>query len=233
VRKERYMIPNLIVSLTGDPKTGKTHFALTYPEPLVVYSFDLGLDRVLPNFVGKNITVKKFPIPLVDSRRPKPYALEIWNRFYEEYKEDVESGEYATVVVDTGTALAELARHARTEELGQQSLLPVQYGEVNARLSAVLTAPRISGINLVATHHLKDVYVDDKATGEQTLDGYKRTEGLVDIVFTTKRVVRGAGRDKKTVIELTIKDCGYDLSLCGQTLDNATYDDLIAMLGFE
>lgn len=226
------MRPNIIVSVTGDPKTGKSHFSLTFPEPIVVYSLDMGLDRVLPHFKGKNITVKKYPLPLIDSVRPKAYALPIWNELYSEYKKDVENGEYATIVIDTATALAELARHARTEELGQQSLLPVQYGEVNARLSAVLTAPRISGTNLVVTHHLKDVYVDDKATGEQALDGYKRTEGLVDIVLTTKRVVRGVGSKKQTVVETTIKDCGFDLELCGMTIDNATYEDIMMLLGF-
>jgi len=224
------VVPNLIVSISGEPKSGKTHLALSFPKPLLVFSLDIGVERVLPHYQDELdlITVQTYPLPILDTVRPKPYAQPIWADITKDYREALESDKYETIVVDTATALWEVARHAYTEELKQKNLLPVQYGEVNARMSALLTQPRFSGKNLVLTHYLRDRYVNDANTGEQELDGYKRTEGLVDIVIRIERKKVG----NKTIMRSVITDCGYDRDLCGHTADDMTYQDLLDVLGF-
>lgn len=226
------MVPNLIVSIAGLPKAGKTHLALTFPAPMVVFSFDLGFEIVRAKFAGKEINVKTYSIPILESSHPKPYAQPIWQEFVKDYKKAIWDKEIKTVVVDPATTVWELDRHAYTEELGQKQLLPVQYSEPNARMSALLTEPRISGVNLVLTHYLRDIYVNDKATGELELDGFKRTEGLVDLVLHLQREQRPAkGGGKENFIRTIVKDNRYDLALNGMDFENGSYDDLIALLG--
>ncbi len=223
------MFPNITVSISGLPKSGKSHLALTFPDPIVVFSFDLGLEPLLKKFSKKNITVKAYPTPIIDTARPKPYAKEIWEQFNKDYKQVIWDKEVKTVILDPATTIWEIVRHSWTEELGQKQLMPVQYSEPNARMSALLTEPRISGVNLVSIHYLKDVYVNDKATGELELDGFKRTEGMVDIVLLNQRQVR----QKKNVIVTTIKDHRFELSLNGMELETTTYDELVTLLGLE
>jgi len=197
---------------------------------MLVFSFDIGLDRAMKRFKDKDVEVKTYPIPLLDTVRPKPYALKFWNSFYSDYKEASESGKYATIVIDTGTAVYELARHAYAEELGTKNLLPFQYGDVYARLSSIIMSPRTTGHNLVITHHLKDRYVNDVATGELEIDGYKRTEGLVDVVLLTNvRQVKG----KTPAVVTTIDKCGLDITLNGTEIENLDYEQLVAVLGLE
>ena len=227
--------PNLIVSIAGAPKSGKSHLALTFPDPMLVFSFDIGLEPVLVKFPDKAIEVKTYPIPIVDSVKPRPYAKEIYGQFTKDYKEAIEGGTWKTVVIDTATALYELGRHCRAEELGQENLLQFQYGEVYARLTAVILQPRLNGINLVLTHHLREKYVANEATGAMELDGFKRTEGLVDLVLETRREVRTVVKENKkgrqNYIVTYIKDNRYDLDLNGEEVEMATYDDLLALLG--
>lgn len=223
------MIPNLIVSISGNPKSGKTHLALTFPDPLVIFSFDIGVERVLPHFEGKQIEVKTYPIPILDTTHPKPYAKELAAVISKDYKEAVSSGDYKTVALDTATALYHINCHSWAEELGQKQLLQFQYGEVYSRLSALYMQPRLSGVNLVLTHYLREAYRKNEPTGEMELDGYKRTEGLVDIVLLTERVPKPKGGAS---IRTRIVDCGFDLELCGYECENMTYQTLVELLGF-
>jgi hypothetical protein len=49
----------LFVNVWGEPKkAGKTHFALTFPEPIRVLNFDFGSFELLPKFPGKDIQFK-------------------------------------------------------------------------------------------------------------------------------------------------------------------------------
>jgi len=226
------VIPNIIVSINGMPKSGKTHLALTFPKPLCIFSLDIGIERVLPKFQGQEIEVKTYDIPIQDTLHPRPYAQKFWKEFTSDYQQATESKVYKTIVVDTGTALYELARHAYAEELGIKNLLPQLYGEVYTRLSALILKARVLGINVVWTHHLREKYIDDKNTGELEMDGFRRAEGLVDLVIRIRCETRRIGSKAENKIVATLDKCGYDYTLNGFELESCTYDDIIALLGF-
>ena len=60
-------VPNLLVSLTAPPKSGKTHLALTFPEPIKVYAFDTGVDYVREtSFADKDIDIFHVELPFAD-----------------------------------------------------------------------------------------------------------------------------------------------------------------------
>lgn len=223
------MNPNISLSISGNPKSGKTHWAFSFPAPILVFSFDLGVKRVLPHYAGKAIETKSYPLPILDTVHPKPYAKALWQEISKDFKDALASAEWQTIVVDPATTLYHVACHAWAEELGQRQLLQFQYGEVYARLSALYVQAQLSGKHLVLTHYLREAYRKNEPTGELELDGYKRTEGLVDIVLLTERVSKPKGG---AVIRTTIVDCGFDLELCGYQAEDMSYQTLIELLGF-
>ena len=219
------------MAIKGDPKTGKTHLALTGPAPIALFSFDRGTKRVLPKFKDKEIELFTYDIPLLEtSGKNKTFALKIWNKFIDDYHYVCQSETFRTVIIDTATMLYEICRFAFREETGQGNIIKVQYEEVYARMSGVLMAQQYYDFNLISTYHLKDEYKGGESTGNQALDGYKRTEGLVDVVLETRvgRNVTAKGSENSVIA--TITDCGFDLRLNGTELTNPTFDDIAAVM---
>lgn len=230
---KKRIVPALTVGISGEPKSGKSHLACTFPKPMIVFSFDFGLDRVLRNVGSEGIEVKTYDIPIVDTMMPKPYARAFWKQFQEDYQKVLDAGTstYKTIVIDTGTALYEIARHTRSEELDVKSLPKECYGEVYTRLTALINRARRMGFNVVWTHYLKDVYRDGEPTGKMKTDGYKYIDGVVDIVLRTESRQRTVGTKIENAIVTTIQDCGFDYKLNGQEFENFNYDDLLSLLG--
>lgn len=76
----------------------------------------------------------------------------------------------------------------------RERLQPIEYGEPNDRMTQVFHTARAFNKNLVLTHYPTDVYgpmpdgkggMADAKTGQVTLDGYKNTGKLVDLVVWT------------------------------------------------
>jgi len=89
----------------------------------------------------------------------------------------------------------------------------------------MLRYPITVGMNLVAIQYLKDVYVNDQLTGEQDIDGFKRTKGLADIALVTSR----SGQN----IVTRITDCRFALDLCDTEHKNLTHEQLMLLLGIQ
>jgi len=234
VNKETPVVPPLILSVAGSPKVGKTTFALTFPEPIILFSFDLGYDPILKRFPGKQITIKTYPLPIIDSVRGSGVQKEIqavWDEFNKDYKSAASGKDFNTLVIDTGTNLYEIARIARAAELGQANIMQHQYGDVYSRIRALIQRVQLTGKNLVITHYLRDKYIDDKNTGDKELDGCKIIEGAVDIATWMVKKSEKA-RDGKVTITTTlqVKDSRYR-EIEGLEIDNPSYEDLVAALG--
>lgn len=234
------MLPNIITSISGKPKTGKTHLSLSWPSPIVVFSFDIGQEPVLAKFKGKDIRVVQYPLPIIDTVKGKGQQDEIkqlWDKFSTDFREATENTEVKTVIIDTWTALYQIAQIARAKELGQVNIMREQFGEVYARLRSLIHRCRLSGQNLVLVTYLRDRYVDDSNTGELEMDGWRGTESEVDVIlWTTKDTVNvptKTGVEKKNIIKTWIKDNRFDLDISGQELTSTNFDELAAVLGLE
>lgn len=231
------VVPNIIVAISGEPKTGKSHWSLTFPAPIVVFSFDQGIEPVLKSFPDKKVTVKTYELPLIETVRAlgqKKDILEVWNNFKKDFQIATEDASVKTIVIDTSTALYEIARIARTGELGRE-LDPTEYGDVYLRMKALFQRCRISGQNLVLTHYMKAVYKDGKETSEKKIDAFRYTESEVDLSLITEKVTEAkVGGGKQTKIVTTIKETRYDaLNLTGFEFINGTYDDIVSVLGLD
>ncbi len=231
--------PNLLVSIAGSPKTGKTHLAFTFPEPIKVFSFDFGARLVASKFKGKQIDIVEYPLPIMDTLSSKPYADELEKmakQVRKDIAEAIDSGEYKTVVIDTLAALWEIIRLAAAAEENRDKLGRARdYGEVNVQVKSIFTRAALHGVNLVVISYLKDKYVDDKPTGSTVIDGWKHTEGAADICLQTRRESRSVKGDdgkfaKKNVVVTTVTDSRFDLD-SGQEYDMLDYETLAALLG--
>lgn len=224
----------IVCAIEGNPKTGKTHLSLTFPDPIKVFSFDAGCKIVAAKFPDKAIDIEEYSLPIIDSLGTKDAGFEdLWKKVKADIEKAVASGEYKTIVIDTGTHLWEIIRYAWNEEndkaVGAGGKART-YGEPNARMYGIVMRAQVAGVNLVITHHLKDRWVKDENTGEKELDGWRRTEGLADVVLLTERVQRTIKDKEQAVIQTTLKECRFGLALCGYQQDMMTYEDLAAIL---
>jgi len=227
------MIPNFSTAILGQPKHGKTHLAFTWPAPILVFSFDFGSNRVKGKFPDKDITIQTYDIPILDTLDLSKADNE-FIKLEKQIRKDIYESlgmNYKTIVFDTGTALWDIERIAYTKERERKQLIDRDYGEINARMYSFIAQVVVAGINFVTIHHLKAEYVDEKATGNMILDGFKRTEGLVDVVLSVERRQSKKQGKIENKIVTTIKDCGFDYELCGVEIENASYDDIVMLLG--
>jgi len=234
------LIPNVLVCISGLPKTGKNHLAYTFPDPIKVYCFNGGADFVRTKFPDKKIEVHNFVLPVVESELAV-WALPVWEEFYSEYTEDITSGNYLTCVLDTGTEVETFCRQATLEELQvaaeekgrqKQKLATNEYLSRNLRMNALFARARNHGVNLATLQYMRQEWVKTKGsdraepTGELVLDGWSQTEGQCDVnlEMTTKTI---AG---KKIMVATIKSNRFERMMDGKSFEDTTYDEIIALL---
>ena len=243
------MIPNVLVSISGLPKTGKTHLALTFPEPIKVFSFDGGADYVRTKFPNKAIDIENFQMPLIESDSDAEWAPPVWESFYKKYKEAVLSLAYNTVVIDTATTVHTILNQAvlewaREEAEGRgkekKKLAISEYHTRNLLMKAVFDLPKNSGVNLVTIQYLGDKWAVPpggkmaEPTGELKIQGWGQTEGFSDVNIEmstkTKIIVENKKPVERTVMVTTIKSTRFDRDTIGLAFEDTTYDEIIAVL---
>jgi hypothetical protein len=222
----------IVVGISGDPKTGKSHLSMTFPPPIAYFEFDFhGATPIRHKFAGKEIDIKSYALPIIDSDPPKPYADDLMSKFEKEYAEAINSGKYRTVVLDTGSMIWRVIGHAEAEALHQKKILKVQYYKPNLRMNALFTRAKLAGINMVSIQYLAPIYEDESATGKYKSDGWGQTEAAVDVILWTSRRMKEQGKKHEVVFEATLKANKFEPSVDGMVLENTSYDELYALLG--
>ncbi len=242
-KEKETIIPNIILSVSALPKTGKNHFAYSAPDPIKVYCFNGGAAYVAKKFSSKKIDVHNFVLPIVEATEER-WALLVWNMFYQEYNKDIKEGKYQTYVFDTGTEIENFCQQAVLEELqdekgaGKKKLATSEYLARNLRMNALFRRAGTAGVNLITLQYLKEEWVKKggeraEPTGKYVMDGWKQTEGQSDInLRLDKKLVEKAGKREMQLLA-TITSTRYDdwaHTYSGVTLINATFDDLTALL---
>src|SRR6266542_3694298 len=106
----------LVTAIWGDEKVGKTSFALTMPEPIVLYDFDYGYRPVVSVAEGKELRVAQYLIP--DEFSVKSYRA-IVDKFREEWAEGMAlvAPRGGSLIVDTATHLWSIIGQCMTGEV--------------------------------------------------------------------------------------------------------------------
>ena len=200
----------LIVSSGGREKTGKSHFALTGPPPIIYFDIDIGTEGVVDKFqeIGKEIL--RYSIRVPKEARQDTY-IPMWGdlktRILKAY-----SLKQGTVVWDTATEAYELARLMHFGKLTQ--VMPHNYTEVNNEWRELLRTAYDSSMNTVFIHKMKPVWINNARTKDYEVAGFGEMDYLsqVNLVHYREDIENG------TVFTAYIKDCRQKPGLAGTTL---------------
>lgn len=224
-------IKRAIINVEGMQKQGKTDFCLrTFPDPIVVFNLDQGLEWVVEKFVkkGKRIIVagahrpKGAKYPSYHFARPVPEKSEIrkgdayltrvkklagpiWEKFIEDYKDFLES-KARTGVIDTGGAALQLAKfafHGMDKVTSKDDPYGQKGGEMKAIFQGLITDAYNYDKNVIWTHRLKEEWVGGQPAGTFKLDGYAQLPFEVQLTIRLKT----KGRKETTRRIAEIRDC--------------------------
>lgn len=170
----------------GMPGTGKTSFWLGAPGPIILFSFDKGLEGVVEKFQDtKDIYVAEYDwSPTEDLDQEE--AITLRDKFTEDFEHAIEVAR--TVLIDKETDLWELFRYA---EFGAPKDAPLNYPALNQRYRRLINLPKSTDINFGITQGMKERWVKKvnartgaqgaAASGEFERAGFKEIEGLMHV----------------------------------------------------
>ena len=206
----------LVASVSGKPKTGKTHFALTAPEPIFFINVDIGTEGVLDKFQaeGKKIYIYDVRVPKIAS---KDIYVPMWENLKNIFKKVFQVGA-GTMIADTDTEVYELARLAKFGKLTQ--VMPQHYTEVNNEFREVLRLAYDSPMNAIFIHKMKPVYIQSQRTGEYEPSGQSDMEYNVQVNVIMNRQDTEEGPQ----FSAFIKDCRHNPNVNGQLLEGEMCD---------
>lgn len=164
----------------GAPGSIKSSMAATFPGPIEWFGFDIGGFKRARVPEGQEITVYEYPAPIKLEMEKKRVDLEGWSELWAEFLKDYTKalkGPAQTLVIDTGTRCW-IACHRAYLQMKQEnaraqgkhpaeSLLQIEYGEVNPWMFSVLDSPDQQGKNLVVTAHDEEERIDQIVKGEK------------------------------------------------------------------
>lgn len=239
--------PRIILNLEALEKCGKTTFALTAPDPIVVFNLDRGLEGVAQHAlaVGKKVVVAGLSqgpgkMPAYYFAKPKlapgksakdmsytqavaDRAREVWRQFREDYEEALGS-KARTLVIDTGTGCWELARYAAFGKLTQ--VKPHHYGPLKQEFQGIVHRGYDFDKNVIWIHRLKPEWADViSASGEKESVKTSRFEraGYSDMGFEVQanvRLEKTVDKKKGVHFKATILDCRLNQGLDGVELED-------------
>jgi len=217
-----------------------------YPVPVQMEKL-MGLKTPAPNEKGASV---RFP------RRVIGYK-EVWQQIVVDYVAACQNPIPVTIMWDSATQLWSICHTSLLQEKQEiqiaqgkgpehsefrEKLQPVEYP--NDRMRSLIYTARSFGKNLAITHYPKDVYGErfdadgrkqEYRTGEITLDGFKHTQQLVDLVIKLNLEMRTniISHEKEPVVVATITKCGLPglgTAATGKTLIDVSYQGILDLI---
>ena len=238
--------PRLTCSLWGDRATGKSHFALTFPDPMVAIEIgETGLGDLVPKFqvMGKVIDYQPVRVATLE---PGPIQLrQLLNKFADVYLKAINSEGVKTIVIDS---MSRLWSHIQTVKLDEvrskrkegAKESQMDWAAVNDYHEQIVNVAAVNpNINLVLLHRHKDVYgrTDSGAfapTGEIEARDYKQLENLVQVVVRTdyKQVVVPGSTPLRREPHFvhTIEKCRFNMAMQGWEEQDMDYTKLAELV---
>lgn len=205
----------LVLSLEGDPKTGKTNFCLTAPGSIAYHDLDLGLEGVVDKFPEKEVYPFYYDPPVSVALPGSSFAAiaeparKCWEEFVKNYRASLQKKN--SCIVDTASEAWQLCRLARLGKLAQ--VLPIQYAAVNAEFRQ-LTQLALTNVecNVIYTHKMKAVYKNEQKTEEKERSGFGEIDYDVQAVLRTGRDFTKQGIEQ---FSITILECRSRMEASG------------------
>ena len=218
----------LKVLLWGEPETGKTHAALTFPPPVYVVDTEFGTAPLLHKFEGKEIYV--FEACQLDARAEVDPLQSL--EAVEKAITALQRLEKGTVVIDSATDIWQwivmwLEQTARRKtESGQPYRF--EYGEANRRYRKLIMRLMAQPVNVVLTAQVQSVFdIDGRETGARVPRVQRQTQHMVDLSIHLQKSFNPA--TKGVVYVGTIEKCRWERTFHKEIVD-VTYERIVAAL---
>ncbi len=208
----------LIVRIGGLDKGGKTHWALTTPDPIGVVNIDRGLEGVVEKFVaaGKIIHVTDFRDMPVKNQKDHENR---WDTFDTRYWTLLRDPAIRSIIWDTDNEAWEMIRMAYFGKLTQ--IKSHHYGEVNAAFRKLIDGAFDNNKNLIMVNRYKKQYVkksptsDDSAwNGKYEPGGFTEAPNIVQVNLRAQLVKDPEGGDD--IPTVTVINCRQNMQLNGE-----------------
>ena len=209
----------LVCSVAGFENTGKTHFALTGRDPVVIINLDVGTEGVAEKFqaAGKrvytyDIALEK-PTALIDA--PDGATQMVWQSQWRKLTgtlEQIYALHPGTVVIDTMTETYELVRLAHFGKTDQ--VMPNKYGPVFAEMRAMVRMAYAAEYTTTVFTHKMGKNFD---TGLPEVKGWKDMDFLVQVNLQNDRAPNEAGHGLENYYA-TIRKCRQNPHASGMML---------------
>lgn len=170
----------MVVSIEGQEKTGKTHFALTAPGPIGFMDIDIGVEGVIEKFTTeKDIHLAEYTLDFPFEQKA---SEQMWKQFANDYKHLL-GANVRTGIIDNASEAWDLLRVAKFGRLTQ--IMPHLYTTVNSEFRGLLKMAYKSDVNLILLHKVKKQYINDQFTGKYERNGFNDIGYLVQVVVET------------------------------------------------
>lgn len=226
--------PRLVMALDGLEKEGKTHFALTAPDPIGYCAFDIGDEGVVDKFLGlghnpiakKVIHKAEYFVNIqkgMDQAAIMKEVIPVWDQFLTDWKammHALKKANLRTGILDTGSEAWEVLRLARFGKLTQ--IMPHHYTALNTEYRNLIREVFNTPGNLILLHKLKAQWLDNPSTGKANKTGnyeragYSDTGFLVQVNALSWREKDPTTGAKTGPFHVTVRDCRQNATIAGQ-----------------
>lgn len=210
-------IPQRVIAKIGGPeKTGKTHIALTAPEPIIFISIDIGTEGVVEKFQNAGRQIYIYDLKVERGMSPANYNT-VWTKIDQIMDVALKVGK-GTIVFDTWTEMYELARlkhFAGRMDKVNPGEYPVVYADLRDKIRRIYDSRNMSAMLLTKM-------APEFNTRQLVEKGFGDTDFLVQANFTT---TRNDIQDPATGIftpnfGITVRDCRQNPLLNGMSFQN-------------
>lgn len=212
----------LLMSVVGREKSGKTHFALTAPAPIVMFGIDIGCEGVVRKFISEKLILDSpdIQVPSVTDYKDDDAlckkAAEEWGKFLSAYDQALRAPEIRTIILDTATEFWDLLRLARFGKLSE--VPPSMYQKVNPEFKAVIRKAHDTMKNLILLHHMSPIYIGRNRTDKWERQGFSKTGALVQVEVLLEHLEARPPERPEALHQTKITLCRHDPLLEGTTL---------------
>jgi len=226
-------IPRVVWLIAGKAKTGKSHLGFDAPGPLGYINIDAGEEGTVEKFIegdgksaGKDIwsfdvrvTREMIGNTNADLVKVKcePLLVNALKVYDEMLLGDAGKG-LRSIVVDTWTEFFQLGCFARIGK--DKQIMPTERTKVNGIYSSMIHDALYGRKNVILLAKTSEF------DGVTKITGYNQSEGLVQTVIWTDKVMRRIKNEEtgkleqRSVITYTITDCRQNRDIEGESFDS-------------
>lgn len=210
------------IGLYGISGTGKTHFGLTAPEPIIIFDTETGASLLAPNFKGKDIKV----VNLFNEN-----SVKSWEKYVQAVDAVIklaEEGKVKTIIVDSMTDVWEFCQDYAKEtiwKIKSTARLNQQWdwGTINKLYKQQLLKLINTKANVIFTSRASEDYMSaGHPSGTYSPRWQKDTSYQLDYVMEMK-----FNKQQQTFIGIFNKSRTKGQELIGKQVDNINWDKLV------